>query len=268
MKKDISLYLLLFSFIITLVISCKSPNDGFSQFQNKELKNISERELLLIEEIAPIHSRGLDAVYKKIVSESKLKGKSYNSFDKSTYISLAVEEFMENDDVIDKISKYETSFIKSTSKTEDLKRVNILFTLFDKFWKECDHENILKSIDTFMGDSEVIILNAQDREVLFLGLSIYYDSFNYWSNYENKTKWNKIKISNRTKGWWGAVCSFAGDVWDAIEPYAVADAKGALAFGIGGAAGGACVGNAPGAAVGAVSGAVSGAIGSSIYEAL
>jgi hypothetical protein len=91
-------------------------------------------------------------------------------------------------------------------------------------------------------------------------------------------KWdvlNKNLRSQELRSLWDDCEQFAKKAWMKVKRYAVADAKGALAFGIGGALGGAaagvCVGGigaVPGAVGGAVAGAISGGVGTSIYEAL
>ena len=76
-------------------------------------------------------------------------------------------------------------------------------------------------------------------------------------------KWDVLNTNLRSKelrSLWDDCEQFAKKAWMKVKRYAVADAKGALAFGIGGAV--------PGAIGGAVAGAISGGVGTSIYEAL
>lgn len=153
-----------------------------------------------------------------------------------------------------------------------------LYPLLLDFCETCDPNNILSCMDNYMGSAEVKSLPKDYQNVLFMSLCVYEDSYNYWTDPNNMKKWGALKTNLRSqelRSFWDECKQFAEKAWRITIKYATADAKGALAFGIGGALGGAaagvCVGGigaGPGAIGGAVGGAISGGIGTSIYEAL
>ena len=229
--------------------------------------SLTESDLKMRELIAPLHGEGLDFVQEFLKQEKETTRSISTDFSK---LEGATKLFMQTSKVEDVIADYIENYApvqtKSAEYTEqDIQKVQ---QHLNDFIQKCDDQNILQEIDRFLAVEPLDDLDDLERSVLTLSLFVYEDSYNYWSNSDNFSKWESLKDKPTTRINWGSV-------WETVKKYANIDATGALAGGIGGAAGGATagavaggVGAGPGAASGFVSGAVAGAITSSVAEAL
>ena len=249
--------------------------------------HLTEEQLKFRAECAPLHSAGLDYFISVANSsetrQSVLKANQQgDAFNVNRMITDAINDFCAQKEVASIITTQPlNSTLRSSQEmtAEEIESIfHRLYPLLLDFCETCDSNNILSCIDNYMGSEQVKSLPKDYQNALFMSLCVYEDSYGYWTDPNNMKKWDVLNTNLRSKelrSLWDDCEQFAKKAWMKVKRYAVADAKGALAFGIGGALGGAaagvCVGGigaVPGAVGGAVAGAISGGVGTSIYEAL
>ena len=249
--------------------------------------HLTEEQLKFRAECAPLHSEGLDYFISVANSsetrQSALKANQQgNALNVNSMITDAVNAFCAQKEVASIISAQPlNSTLRSSQEmtAEEIESIfHRLYPLLLDFCETCDSNNILNCIDNYMGSKKVKSLPKDYQNALFMSLCVYEDSYRYWTDPNNMKKWDALNANLRSqelRSFWDDCEQFAKKAWGKVKRYAIADAKGALAFGIGGAIGGAatgvCVGGigaGPGAVGGAVGGAISGGVGTSIYEAL
>lgn len=266
----------LWTVILLSIVSVSCTNDMDLQENNNSNKStiLTEAELEIRENIASLHSQGLDYVYSKL-NEDKPNSRAVVIENSSLRINISnlTEEFIKTSPVQKTISNYSVLFAPQTrvayQEQDNQERINRISNYFDTFVNQCNDEDILGSIEQYISSDTIKILNEDDRSVLLLALFIYEDSYNYWSSLENFEKWAKFKpeVQTRALSW--------SSIWNTVKKYANIDGNGGIAGGVGGAAGGAVggamaggVGALPGAAAGFVTGAISGAVTESIMAAI
>lgn len=266
----------LWTMLLLSIVSVSCTNDMDLQENNNSNKStiLTEAELEIRENIASLHSQGLDYVYSKL-NEDKPNSRAEIIDNSSLQINISnlTEEFIKTSPVQKTISNYSVLFVPRTrvayQEQDNQERINRISNYFDNFVNQCNDEDILGSIEQYISSDTIKVLNEDDRSVLLLALFIYEDSYNYWSNIENFEKWAKFKpeVQTRALSW--------SSIWSTVKKYANIDGNGGIAGGVGGAAGGAVggamaggVGALPGAAAGFVTGAISGAVTESIMAAI
>ncbi len=290
MKRIMNLNSLLSVCIVVLMflVSCSKSDICDIDDNSKDGTNhLTEEQLKFRAECAPLHSAGLDYFISVANSsetrQSMLKANQQGqAFNVNSMITSAVNAFCSQKEVASIITTQPlNSTLRSSGEmtAEEIESIfHRLYPLLLDFCETYDSNNILGSIDNYMGSTKVKSLPKDYQNALFMSLCIYEDSYEYWSDPNNMKKWDALNSNLRSQEFrslWNDCKQFAKKTWKKVKRYAVADAKGALAFGIGGALGGAaagvCVGGigaGPGAVGGAVGGAISGGVGTSIYEAL
>ena len=283
MKKVFNLAISLL--LVVVFYSCSNEEISQIQFEEEpEVMSLSQR-YNIAKEIAVYHSQGLEFALtrlKSIKSEDDLGFstaflRSSNSEKRENLVSDVVLEFMSQETIVSDFSRYENFRLEDNSKGEFLKsslnesgKISSFFDETVKNASDLTMNELEALLEKAISSDEFSNFSEADQNLLLLTFAIFIDSANYWES--NLQEWKKSfhnsQNSPQLRGWWG-------DLWDTVVDYAITDAKGAVAWGLAGAAGGAVGGSfaggagaVPGALAGGAAGAVGGAVGNSVEKAL
>lgn len=258
--------------IALFAMSSCSTSKG-PDFENAyEPSNLTAEQIKFYNECPQLHSEGLEYFYNLAVEpDSKLRALSLADDPEVTdqYVKSVVVDFCSQRHVRETLDSQSLGVSSLRSASDDIytdEAEERVCALLEQFSLNCNHEKLLESIDVFMASNEVQELTQYEQDVLFVGLSIYEDSYNYWIEPGNRDKWEKLQgdmpLPETRGNLWGKVKHAAESAWMAAKPYVMADAKGAVAGGISGG----IVGAATGAGIVASAGA--GALGGAVYESI
>lgn len=259
MKNIFTKFILITSILMGLLlsVSCQKEKLGFDSDFTVDLSKMSDREAFDVyqSKIAPLHSEGLEHIFKLIQ-------KDHSNMHK---IDLLTDQFMETTKIQKIVKEYKVGFLdesitKEAQAEAEISMLNqICFNFVDKIHQASKSplsvEELKKETIKVLNDRQFLNLSKERKHVIMVGLSIYEDSYAYWI--DNLKRWDDETQPEAAKL----------DFWGRLKQIAKAD----LAGGVGGAVGGAVVGafaGGVGAGPGAVGGAVGGAISGSVTSAL
>lgn len=265
--------------IVFLFFSCSKKEE-----QNALLQDAQGLEMQFDawRELASYHSFALENIYLSL-KDTAPSGKSFVEGVDEDKMELALKNFLEKEVSKDSFRKASRALtltsvkgqLRSAEATADVvdeKKVDAFFDDFclsiEKMEGPCDLKEEIKSA---LRNPKLLQMNPTEQKVVLMRLSIYEDSFSYWT--ENYRKWvlpeGDLRSSSLRDGGWS-------DLWEKVKELAKADAEGpttsdvaegAATGALAGAAGGATaggVGAGPGAAAGALIGAAGAILGKAV----
>lgn len=251
MKKIMKSIIAFICVLLAIVVSTSCHKESFTPDNIKQtnLSLLTDKEAFSIYQkaIAPLHSEGLEYIFKMIQ-------KDHSNMKK---IEPLTDQFMNTTKIKNILKDYEVNYLDASIKDKEqaLKETEYLNSLcyyfIDKIHDSSKApltvDQLKKETIKILDDKEFQNLSKERRHVIMTGISVYEDSYAYWIS--NLTKWDKETQPATNEL----------NIWGRLKRIAKADLAGA----VGGAVGGAVAGSLAGG-VGAVPGAVAGAVGTAV----
>lgn len=264
--------------VIFLFFSCSKKEE-----QNALLQDVQGLEMQFDawREFASYHSLALENIYLSL-KDTAPSDKSFVEGVDEDKMELALKNFLEKEVSKDSFRKASRALtltsvkgqLRSAEATADVvdeKKVDAFFDDFcssiEKMEGPCDLKEKIKGA---LRNPKLLQMNPTEQKVVLMRLSIYEDSFSYWT--DNYGKWvlpeENLRSSSLRDGGWS-------DFWEKVKEVAKADAEGpttsdvvegAVVGALTGAGGAAVAGGA--AASGAAAGALLGAAGTILGKAV
>ena len=243
--------------VIFFLFSCSKKEE-----QNALLQDVQGLEMQFDawRELASYHSLALENIYLSL-KDTAPSDKSFVEGVDEDKMELALKFFLEKEVSKDSFRKASRALtltsvkgqLRSAEATADVvdeKKVDAFFDDFcssiEKIEGPCDLKEEIKSA---LRNPKLLQMNPTEQKVVLMRLSIYEDSFSYWT--DNYGKWvlpeEDLRSSSLRGGW-------LSDLWEKVKEVAKADAEGPDPSHVVGAA-------VAGAVVGGISGAAAGGAG-------
>ena len=215
--------------VIFLFFSCSKKEE-----QNALLQDVQGLEMQFDawREFASYHSLALENIYLSL-KDTAPSGKSFVEGVDEDKMELALKNFLEKEVSKDSFRNASRALtltsvegqLRSAEATADVvdeKKVDAFFDDFcssiEKMEGPCDLKEQIKSA---LRNPKLLQMNPTEQKVVLMRLSIYEDSFSYWT--DNYGKWvlpeGDLRSSSLRDGGWS-------DLWEKVKELAKADAEG------------------------------------------
>lgn len=187
-----------FFFFITMTLTLFSCNANYAEDSNAQERQITSSYDFMMP-IAKQHSAGLDYVYSKLLVNTS---RSTNIVSKQQINEIAkpmLTEFAHQNKVLIEKGKYiydkkaKLTRVQDGQKDSLSREAMMVYKMFtSKFPTLKNPEELESYTKQFLQKDSFVQLNECEKELLSCVICVTTDSYIYWSNPQNKDKWNNI----------------------------------------------------------------------------